>query len=381
MKVVMLTPWVSPQGGGVAEAVRLLAGLMSVRPGMEVEVLSVRERAEHSQFGDWGEATISVHRYLGPSNYRFSPGLLWRLLRSNADLVHVHGVWTFQCLAVLIWSALTRRPYVVSPHGMLDAWILARSRRLKAAVTWLYQRQFLNKAAAFHALTERELNDVHNFAPQCPGYIVPNFVERPINIQGKPHWWRPDLEGATIYVFLGRIHEKKGWYELCQAWESICATDAAFAKDSRLVFCGWIDGSPQFEPQVQELAERYHNVLIAGPQFGDARAQSLAVADALVLPSRSEGLPMTVLEAWAAGVPVLMTRACNLPIGFEAGAAIEIGWGSSEIADGLRQFADLSAERRRELGEAGIGLIERQFSRSHAGEAMKQIYEGCHGRH
>jgi poly(glycerol-phosphate) alpha-glucosyltransferase len=45
---------------------------------------------------------------------------------------------------------------------------------------------------------------------------------------------------------------------------------------------------------------------------------------------------MTVLEAWAYAKPVLMTSECNLPEGFAAGAALQIGTGSEEIAAGLR---------------------------------------------
>jgi len=377
MKLVMVTPWVSPQGGGVAEAVRLLAGLMSERPGVEVEVLSIRERGPNAQLAEWGTATVRTYRYFGPSNYRFSPGLFRRLLQSDADVVHVHGVWTFQCLAVLIWSLVTGRPYVVSPHGMFEDWIRRRSKALKAVVTWLYQAQFLKRAAALHALTDKERGDVLPFAPQRPCAIIPNFVERQAVALAKPQWWSSDFEGATTYLYLGRIHEKKGWQELCEAWDCICTSDAAFAKDSRLVFCGWVDGSLLFEPHVRALGERHQNVLFAGPQFGAARSQSLSAASALILPSRSEGLPMVVLEAWSAGLPVLMTRECNLPAGFATGAAIEIGGNSSQVAMGLRQFADLSAEQRSAMGAAGIALIGDRFSPQPVSEAIGNVYERC----
>ena len=61
-----------------------------------------------------------------------------------------------------------------------------------------------------------------------------------------------------------------------------------------------------------------------GPQFGTAKAAAYRRADAFVLPSLSEGLPMAILEAWAHEKPVLMTDACNLPEGFAARAAIRL---------------------------------------------------------
>lgn len=265
----------------------------------------------------------------------------------------------------------------MSPHGMLEAWILARSRRLKAMVSWLYQDRFLRRATVFHVLTEKERKDVTRLAPGRPCHLVPNFAELPVNQACAPTWWRSEFNGRTIYLYLGRIHEKKGWRELCEAWDLACARDRAFAATSQLVFCGWVDDSPSFEPALRRLSEKHGNALFAGPQFGSARGGSLAVADAFILPSRSEGLPMVVLEAWAAGVPVMMTKECNLAIGFEAGAALEIGWTTEAIVDGLGRFAALASEARAGLSAAGIALVEAHFSASRTGDLMARMYQGC----
>ena len=93
-----------------------------------------------------------------------------------------------------------------------------------------------------------------------------------------------------------------------------------------LVIAGWNQGSQ--EAMLRRLIATLgaaDTVCLAGPQFGDDKAASFARADAFVLPSLSEGLPVAVLEAWSYGLPVLMTEACNLPEGFAAGAALRIG--------------------------------------------------------
>src|SRR5262249_13494314 len=58
-------------------------------------------------------------------------------------------------------------------------------------------------------------------------------------------------------------------------------------------------------------------------------------ADAVILASYSEGLPMSVLESWAFGKPVFMTEQCNLSEGFKAGAAFKITTDPYDIADAL----------------------------------------------
>jgi len=65
-------------------------------------------------------------------------------------------------------------------------------------------------------------------------------------------------------------------------------------------------------------------MLFFGPAFGEEKEELLRSASAFILPSFSEGLPMSVLEAWAYGLPVVITPECNLPEGFAFQAALEI---------------------------------------------------------
>lgn len=87
---------------------------------------------------------------------------------------------------------------------------------------------------------------------------------------------------------------------------------------------------------------------------------------------------MAVLEAWAHRVPVLMTRACNLPAGFEAGAAVEITVDPDALAESLvRTLADPALPGR---GEAGRDLVERSFSWDGVGGDLVAIYRWLAGR-
>ena len=61
-----------------------------------------------------------------------------------------------------------------------------------------------------------------------------------------------------------------------------------------------------------------------------------------------------MLEAWGHYLPVLMTRQCNLPEGFAAGAAMEIALDVDRMAEGLATFLSLPEEERLAMGERGI---------------------------
>jgi poly(glycerol-phosphate) alpha-glucosyltransferase len=116
-------------------------------------------------------------------------------------------------------------------------------------------------------------------------------------------------------------------------------------------------------------------VVFLGPAFGETKDALLRSADAFILPSFSEGLPMAVLEAWAYRLPVLMTDHCNLPEGFKAGAAVRIGTEVDSITDGLHQIISATYPQRHLMGDCGRALVERQFTWPQVAAQMKEVYD------
>ncbi len=275
----------------------------------------------------------------------------------------------------LFWSLLTGGVYVVTPHGMLEKWIRARSPRLKALVSALYQNRFLRRAAAFQVLTNREVSDVAEFVHGQPVEIIPNYVAPFSRDDTRPVWWRPEYEGKDVYLFLGRIHEKKGCLELCQAWGDVCGRGGAFRDRSLLVYCGWNDGLAGFEDAVSVLNAQFGNAVFAGPQYGAEKQRSLSRATFFVLPSKSEGLPMSILEAWSARIPVLMSEECNLRIGFDRMAAIRTGSDRQSIGVVLEEACALTEGDRKALAENGYLLLRERYSQNGVREALVRLYD------
>jgi poly(glycerol-phosphate) alpha-glucosyltransferase len=84
---------------------------------------------------------------------------------------------------------------------------------------------------------------------------------------------------------------------------------------------------------------------------------------------------MAVLEAWAHAKPVLMTTECNLPEGFDANAALQIGKSSEGIAAGLKVLREMSDDDRSQMGNRGRALVATRFSWPRIGEQMRRVYE------
>jgi poly(glycerol-phosphate) alpha-glucosyltransferase len=120
------------------------------------------------------------------------------------------------------------------------------------------------------------------------------------------------------------------------------------------------------------------SVLLAGPLFDEKKVRALNRADAFVLPSLSEGLPVAVLEAWAWRLPVLMTPQCNLPEGFAEAAAIRVEPNVESLTHGLRTLFRMSESERDEMGRRGQRLVEGRFSWRRAAEQTVSVYQwGC----
>ena len=119
--------------------------------------------------------------------------------------------------------------------------------------------------------------------------------------------------------------------------------------------------------------------LFLGPQFGDAKAACYHHCDAFILPSFSEGLPMVVLEAWVNSKPVLMTPQCNLPQGFQHGAALTIDPTPESIAAGLDSFFRLTDQERAAMGNRGYALAAEHFTWPRIATQMKSLYDWALG--
>jgi poly(glycerol-phosphate) alpha-glucosyltransferase len=116
------------------------------------------------------------------------------------------------------------------------------------------------------------------------------------------------------------------------------------------------------------------DVVFFGPAFGEEKEALLRSAESFILPSFSEGLPMSVLEACSYGLPVVMTPECNLPEGFASGAALEI-LNSARGFEGVRTLIEMTDQERAAMGMKGRRLVEEKFTWPKVAAQMRRLYE------
>jgi poly(glycerol-phosphate) alpha-glucosyltransferase len=297
--------------------------------------------------------------------------------RADADLSHQHGIWLDDQWATLQWQKKTGKPVVISPHGMLDPWALKHSEWKKKLIRKVFADESLRRATCLHALCRSEAESIRALGLTNPIAIIPNGVSLPeIN-----HSESTGRECATEdtrpkrLLFLGRIHPKKGLQELLEAW---CSAPGEWRDHWKLCIAGWDDGG--HEAKLKTTVSQYRleeSVEFTGPQFGAQKEQLLRNADAFILPSFSEGLPMSVLEAWAYGLPVVMTEHCNLPEGFAAAAAICVEPNPDSILQGIIELAGMPGETLTKMGSNGRQLVMQRFAWSEIADMMRSVYDWC----
>jgi len=375
MTVAFVTPSLSRNAGGIFEIERELGKALHRSTPTEVEVLGVRDEHTKADRPEWAPLEPRVFDSVGPEAFAYAPDLLDALRTTNPDLAHLHALWMYTSLAVLRWHRQADRPHIVTINGMLDGWALQNARWKKWIAGTLYEDANLQAAACIQVNTEAEREAVRRYGVEGPVCVIPNGVTLPDDEPTEvPPWEGKIPSDAHVLLFLGRLHPKKGLWELIDGWKEWRPTADAGAS-WHLAVVGWDDGGHEeaFRDQVQTEGLD-GSVHFLGPRFGAEKAAAFHHADAFVLPSHSEGFPIAVLEAWSYALPMLKTPACNIPEGFSADAAIRIEPAPQSIARGLDRLLGAPLEVRATMGRQGRKLVEDRFSWPRVAERMYQVY-------
>lgn len=378
MKIAHVTSSLGHEGAGLRTVVEALSSVQ-IKSGHEVRVFGLKSPGWCA--GDqqqWTGASATAYSVIGPQGLGVAPALMHELIRFRPQVIHVHGLWTWPSLAALRASRKLGVGRVVSPHGMLDAWAMSQSSLKKSLALRFFERRNL-EGSTIHALCKQEANSVRALGLRAPIQIIPNGVSIP-DLKATPvlppPWAGQIPANSKIILFLGRIHPKKGLEAFIDAMA--IQRGAIEAGGWHLVVAGWAqDGYETVLEQKLEAHRLSHRVHFVGPVFGAEKASALAGANLFILPSFSEGLPMTVLEAWAHSLPVLITPQCNLPEGPAAMAAWEANPAPADLAERLGEIMELSPDVLAKTGQAGLKLVNQQFTWFNVAAKFERAYIGA----
>jgi glycosyltransferase involved in cell wall biosynthesis len=237
---------------------------------------------------------------------------LWKTLE-DFDIVHVHfGRQLYDAFFGLGGKKICT-PYVLQAHGALPH--IGRMKRTKIVYDKLFGWRTIRNASKVIALNCVEAEQYKAIGvPEEKIAIIPNginlseYAELPPKGSFKRKFNIP--EDRKIILYLGRIHKIKGIDVLVKAYVHL--KNEMNVNDAVLVVAGPDDG---FLNEVKSLAYNLgiaDSVLFTGPLYGRDKLEAFVDSEVYVLPSRYETFPMTVLEAYACGKPIIASKVGGL---------------------------------------------------------------------
>lgn len=293
---------------------------------------------------------------------------------SGANVVHLHSAFLWPTWRAARLSHKRRIPYVMSPRGMLVKTLIAsRNRLIKSAWIALIERSNMEQAAAIHATSAIEADEIKKFGWRLPRIaVVPNGVDA---IEQKARQDAPTADIAALagqqplVLFFGRLARVKGLDRLLRA----------FARTRRGTLA--IVGN-DYEGLAAGLSEMARQLKIDGrvrivPRtITDAEKECMfAAARVFVLPSYSESFGNVVLEAMQRGLPVIVTPEVGAAeVVQESGGGLVATGDAQSLGAAIDRLTE-DADRSAAMGEAGRRHVSERYGWPGVAARMEALYD------
>lgn len=288
---------------------------------------------------------------------------------ASFDFVHLHSLFLWPTWSAARAAEAKNIPYCVAPRGMLVKDLVKRkSAALKRAWLTLIERQSLERASFIHATSELEADEARAFRFRLPPIeVVANGVELPRLTPTSPTLKNVSNRQSASVLFLGRVNWKKGLDRLIPALKNIPNTELLIAGNDEENYRGILE-TIAYREGVQ------NRVRFLGMVDTAAKTVLFQKADLLILPSYSENFGNVILEAWAAGCPVAVTKEVGLAaIIAETGAGAVVPGEPAALGHALTQLlnkpAQLAAMKTR-----GLQVVAERFSWQTIAQQMEETY-------
>lgn len=283
------------------------------------------------------------------------------LLKYNTIIV-THGCWRWPTF-VGFYLALSGYSWIYVPHGMLEVWSMGQKSSLKKIYWNLLESKLIKRASLIRAVGLSEESTLKIMLPFQRVVMVSNAIER------TSFHRQFQKTGPLRFLFLSRLHHKKGIKELCIAWKHSSLSDNL---DFELNIVGPDDG---LLDHITELSADCKNLNVLGPLYGDAKVAEFQRNNIFILPSHSEGLPTTALEAMSYALYPMLTSGCNLNDVLDLDLAFEISEVNvTAITKALNDVSCLSKDFILHKGICAQKYVNNEYSFDKINKQLLSLY-------
>lgn len=280
---------------------------------------------------------------------RYALDFSWQMLKSlkaeaerckkeNIKLIlHIHEYHNLHGIAIA-W--LFKNEHMIAQHhgGSWPAKHLRETKKYKYFLPFFLFGQaaeslVLKNIKIFYALSKEEIDYLNKTASKSEARFQTMGIEDAYFKKCSKLAARKKLKlqlDKKIIIFIGRINEAKGIRYLIDAMKEL--------KDVELKIIGYLQKVEEFKKYAEQ--NKLDNIEFTGGIFGERKRLYLSAADALILPSSKEGAPVTVMEALARNLPVVVTNVGGVPLMIKDGREGRIikQKSSGEIVKAVREI-------------------------------------------
>jgi glycosyltransferase involved in cell wall biosynthesis len=355
MKIIHYIASIDKSGGGTTEYIRLLSTALknntsfSIATGLSKDPIAIEGvpiKFFNSNLSRWFSLMNEFRSYLKSE---------------NPDIVHINGIWTPQNWGFQSVAQKQGIKVVVSPHGMLEPWILAHNSFKKKIALFLYQKRALKQSICLHATAQMEATNIKALGYKNPIHIIPNGIYLN-DIKAIKEYY-----GTKKVIFMSRIHPKKGIEMLLEAWRN------CYTEDWTLEIAG--TGEENYMASLIQSVEDLENVRFVGAKYGEEKWDFLRSADVMVLPTHSENFGIVVAEALAVGVPVITTQGTP----WEDLETYKCGWwidlSVTNLEEALVKAFNAPVMLLEVMGRQGRELVKNKYDIEVMSKQMLELYK------
>lgn len=258
------------------------------------------------------------------------------------DIVVFHEVWHLEYCKIAKYLEKEKIPYVIIPHGSLTTMALRKKWLKKKVAGILFFNRYVNHASAIQVLTENEFEYVR---VRNKKIICPNGVEIPKCMKES---FRKE---SFKILYVGRLEISiKGLDILLEAVQE----NLEFLKEKGCVIEVYGTGGEEFRDMVK--ARKLEELIRTLPAIsGKEKEKAYLNADYFIQTSRSEGMPLGILEAMSYGLPCIITEGTGFGRTFRER---DLGWVAETNAESVAAYLRQAIEEASLLKNKSKNCVE-----------------------
>lgn len=294
----------------------------------------------------------------------FSSFIEFLLLEGNKlNIIHIHGIWGFFQIFILVFLRFKNFKVIIHCHGML----LLEAMKSKGTYSYYKKILFLKifkilirNSYLFTTATHQEKNRIKFFFPDSRIIQSYNFVEIFPKKLFKNNF-------KKNFIFMGRINSHKNVDVIIKSF-----LKANLNNEWKLFIYG-IEDNLSYQNKIKKIVKKKKNIYFLGPVFGENKKKVLETAWCNIVFSNSEIISLSFVESCMSGLPTILSKKIYLnkikyPKQFICNHNIE------ELKKKIIYVSRMSKKKRIKLKLNLINIFSKYFDNNNILQIYKKIY-------